>query len=183
MIHYAVLGSGSAGNSYAISDGKQTLLIDQGFSLIELKRRLAAFHIPFETVTGLCLTHLHPDHMRGAGTFARKTGKPVLIPRKAIEKESVVFASMGLPEETVVPVETEEVIPFGDFFLTAFPTSHDSAGSVGWNVRVGGRNLMFLTDTGITDGEEEEMAGSADVLFLEANHDSAMLKKIGRAHV
>ena len=41
MIEWAVLGSGSSGNAYYISDGERAILIDQGYSVAELNRRLA----------------------------------------------------------------------------------------------------------------------------------------------
>ena len=50
MLHYAVLGSGSSGNSYVFSDGTTSLLIDQGYSVVELRRRLDRFGIDLASV-------------------------------------------------------------------------------------------------------------------------------------
>ena len=61
MVSWAVLGSGSSGNSYLFSDGETSLLIDQGFSVVELKRRLARFSTTIDTVAAAFVTHLHPD--------------------------------------------------------------------------------------------------------------------------
>ena len=45
MIRYAVLGSGSNGNSYIINYKESSILIDAGFSLRQLKMRVEAAHI------------------------------------------------------------------------------------------------------------------------------------------
>ncbi len=177
MIHYAVLGSGSNGNSYAVSDGSHTLLVDQGFSLVELKRRLAQFGFPFESVIGCCVTHLHPDHVRGVGTFARKSGLPVWLTREMVHKEPVVFARLNLPPQAVHVVDSGSAFDAGPFHLLCLPTSHDSAGSVCWKIDVLGRCVMVLTDTGFTTPRQCMCARNADVLFLEANYDEEMLAK------
>lgn len=176
MIHYAVLGSGSNGNSYAVSDGRQTVLIDQGFSLAGLKRRLEAFGMPFSSVIGCCVTHLHPDHVLGLGTFARRSALPVWVNRAAPVKEPVVWARLNIPQPCVRLVDPGTAFTAGPFTLVCFPTSHDSGGSVGWVVRVGGSQLMVLTDTGETTEEERAYASRSDVLFLEANYDEDLLE-------
>ena len=176
MVHYAVLGSGSNGNSYVISNGESALLVDQGFSLAELKRRLEQCGIPFSSIVGCAVTHLHPDHVRGVGTFARKTRLPVWLNHAMVEKEPVVFQRLGLPEQSLCLVRTEKPFQVGPFRLTCMPTSHDSGGSVCWKIEVAGKLLMILTDTGVTSDLQLACAHLADVLFLEANYDERMLE-------
>jgi len=177
FFRYAVLGSGSSGNSYAFFDGRSTLLIDQGYSLVELKRRMEAVAIPFSSVVGLCVTHLHPDHIRGVGTFARRTGLPVYFSEEMPVKEPVVFSRMDMPQNVVRLVPFRVSFPVGPFTMRCFPTSHDSGGSVGWTIVQGGQRLMLLSDTGVCSPEEQEEASNADILFLEANYDVEMLAK------
>lgn len=177
IIRYAVLGSGSNGNSYAFYDGNATLLVDQGYSLVELKRRMEAVSIPFSSVRGLCVTHLHPDHVRGVGTFARKTGLPVFFFEDVPRKEPVVFSRLNLPPSVArfVPLGTR--FPVGSFVLHCFPTSHDSGGSVGWSIADGDERFMVLSDTGVCTDTQREEARESDILFLEANYDADMLGK------
>lgn len=176
-IRYAVLGSGSSGNSYAFYDGRSTLLVDQGYSLAELKRRLASVSIPFASVVGVCVTHLHPDHVRGIGTLARQTGLPVYFAQDTPVKEAIVFARLGLPSDTVRLVPHGVSFPIGPFSVHCFPTSHDSGGSVGWSITQGNERFMVLSDTGVCSDTQREEAKEADVLFLEANYDAQMLDK------
>ncbi|MFA7225908.1 MAG: MBL fold metallo-hydrolase, partial [Sphaerochaetaceae bacterium] len=90
MISYSVLGSGSSGNSYLIGYRGEALLIDSGFSYKELKGRIEVAGYAPHQIGALCLTHLHPDHARGAGVFARQSGKPVVVNQAVVELEEVV---------------------------------------------------------------------------------------------
>lgn len=176
MIRYAVLGSGSCGNGYVFYDGVNSVLVDCGFSLRELCRRLENASIPFESVRALFLTHLHPDHGCGAGVFARRTGLPVIMSRKAFETETTVCAKLNIPPSSLVTVEPGEVVEYGPFSLSGFCTTHDSAGSMGWSVNAAGHELLILTDSGTYDETMVHFGEHAEVLFLEANYDERMLR-------
>lgn len=176
MIRYAVLGSGSCGNSYVFFNGTDSILVDCGFSLKEMTRRLEGTGIPFESIRALFLTHLHPDHGCGAGVFARKTGLPVIMSSKAYETETTVCAKLNIPSTSLVTVEPGEIIEYGAFCVSGFYTTHDSAGSMGWSINVDGHDMMILTDSGTYDQTMVQLAGRSEVLFLEANYDVEMLR-------
>jgi phosphoribosyl 1,2-cyclic phosphodiesterase len=176
MIRYAVLGSGSCGNSYVFYDGTESVLVDCGFSLKELKRRLEYAQVPFESVKALFLTHLHPDHGCGAGVFARKTGLPVVMSRTAHETERTVCAKLNIPAASLLTVDPGTEVRIGPFVLNGFSTTHDSAGSMGWRIDASGRRFLIVTDTGTYDDTMVRLAGNADVLFLESNYDEQMLR-------
>ena len=77
-MRFAVLGSGSGGNSTIIeSDGKY-LLVDAGLSAKQLKLRLEQLGVDPEKLVGILLTHEHGDHVRGLDVFLRKFPVPVL---------------------------------------------------------------------------------------------------------
>ena len=177
MIRFAVLGSGSSGNSYLFSTDRSSVLVDAGFSLKELRRRAALATLDFETVKGLCLTHMHPDHNRGAGVFARKTGMPVHVHGNLVTHSVPEFTALGVPEHLIRTFEPGRPFVAGDFVITAFPTSHDSPHSVGFSLEAEGRCLTVLTDTGTVDDGMRFFIGRSDVLFIEANHDRKMLEE------
>ena len=176
MRTWAVLGSGSSGNSYLFSDGSSAILIDQGYSVASLKRRLAHFSTTVEAVEAVFVTHLHPDHVRGVGTLARMHHVPVWMHTKAVEAQRQVVSNLNIPAGLLHTVDPFEVIEVGPFSVFCFETSHDSAGSVGWVVAHEGRQYMVLTDAGVTDEVQRSLAREAEVLFLEANYDREMLK-------
>ncbi|HOQ95220.1 MAG TPA: MBL fold metallo-hydrolase [Sphaerochaeta sp.] len=176
MRTWAVLGSGSSGNSYLFSDGSSAILIDQGYSVASLKRRLAHFSTTVEAVEAVFVTHLHPDHVRGVGILARMHHVPVWMHTKAVEAQRQVVSNLNIPAGLLHTVDPFEVIEVGPFSVFCFETSHDSAGSVGWVVAHEGRQYMVLTDAGVTDEVQRSLAREAEVLFLEANYDREMLK-------
>ncbi|NBK20805.1 MAG: MBL fold metallo-hydrolase [Spirochaetia bacterium] len=177
MVRYAVLGSGSSGNSYVFSDGSTSVLIDQGYSGVELQRRLAAIGLDVSSVAAVCVTHLHPDHAKGLGVIARKLRVPVYLHTEMVEKESVVFSKLCIPQECIALVRPLESFSVGPFVLSCFVTSHDSGGSVGWRVTYENTTMMVLTDTGCYTQEQLLLAKSSNILFLEANYDEVMLQE------
>jgi len=175
MIRYAVLGSGSSGNSYMMEFADDAILFDVGFSYRQLELRSLQAGMDLASVRGVCITHLHPDHCRGAGVFARKTGKPVFVHREVVGMQVPELVRLGIPEDQIEVFDP--LVPFrmGPFSITAFPTSHDSPSSVGFHVGIGGRCFTLLTDTGRFDDTMHGFARSSDVLFLESNYDEPML--------
>jgi phosphoribosyl 1,2-cyclic phosphodiesterase len=176
MVRYAVLGSGSNGNSYVFSDGTTSVLIDQGYSGVELQRRLVGIGLDSSSVAGVCVTHLHPDHAKGLGVISRKLRVPIYLPTTMVEKEPVVFSKLGIPLECVALIQPLQQFSIGSFSLSCFETSHDSGGSVGWKVTYEDTSLMVLTDTGCYSQEHLLLAKSSNILFLEANYDEQMLQ-------
>jgi phosphoribosyl 1,2-cyclic phosphodiesterase len=176
MVQYAVLGTGSNGNSYVFSDGTTSILVDQGYSVVELGRRLASFGIELSSVAAVCVTHLHPDHAKGIGTISRKLGIPIYINGEAQKKEATVLLKLSIPEACLRTVEIGVPFTVGPFTLGCFSTSHDSGGSVGWNISLDDKKLMVLTDAGCFSEQQCAFATDADILFLEANYDEKMLQ-------
>ena len=177
MLRYAVLGSGSSGNSYVFTDGTFSILIDQGFSVAELGRRLANFSSPLSSIQGVFITHLHPDHARGVGILARKQRVSVYMHEKTVVSEPVLLEKLNIPSHLLHAVGVSQCIEIGPFSLFCFETSHDSTGSVGWYLLYENQKIMVLTDTGVTTLKHLELAKDADLLFLEANYDEQMLEE------
>lgn len=181
MVRFSVLGSGSCGNSYMFSCNGQSLLVDAGFSYRQLALRAENAGFDMSTVKALLLTHLHPDHNRGACVFARKTGLPVYVNSKCLDYAAVEYRAMNLPDDSRFSFEVGVPFKVGNgmdgFEIVAFHTSHDSAGSVGYEIRCDSKTFVVVTDTGIYSPAMLEAAGRADVLFLESNYDEEMLRR------
>ncbi len=188
MVRFSVLGSGSCGNSYIFTSDsgepslfedaqvQSSIIIDAGYSLKQLKIRIADGGFDFNSIQAMFLTHLHPDHAHCAGTFARQTRKPVFVSRKCRSNATTEYLALSLPEETERVIDPSSSVNVGPFEVSCFYTSHDSAGSCGYSIAVQGRRFTIITDTGTYNEEMVEAARSADVLFLESNHDIQMLR-------
>ncbi len=174
MIRYSVLGSGSSGNSYIINYKDTSILLDAGFSLRQIKDRVAMSDIDFSTIKALFITHLHPDHARGAGVFARQTAMPVYL-HHCINENIKEFASLRIPHNLTQFFQVGEPVSVGPFNVTSFQTHHDSPYSVGFFIEIKNKKFLLLTDTGQIEDEMVEYAHKSDILFLEANYDEAML--------
>lgn len=72
-----VLGSGSEGNAIVLESPHQRILVDAGFGVRELARRMTTVDVPPESISALIVTHEHIDHVRGAGAAARRYNWPV----------------------------------------------------------------------------------------------------------
>ncbi len=175
MISYSVLGSGSSGNSYLIGYRGEALLIDSGFSYKELKGRIEVAGYAPHQIGALCLTHLHPDHARGAGVFVRQSGKPVVVNQAVVELEEVVKLNIPPPQLQTFQAGVSFSLP--PFVITPFETHHDSPHSVGFSIEVGGKKLAILTDTGLWDEAMVAQIEGTHLLFLEANYDEEMLER------
>ena len=72
-----VLGSGSEGNAIVLESPHQRILVDAGFGIRELARRMKSVDVAPESISALIVTHEHIDHVRGAGAAARRWNWPV----------------------------------------------------------------------------------------------------------
>ncbi|MDA8141669.1 MAG: MBL fold metallo-hydrolase, partial [Desulfobacteraceae bacterium] len=66
-----LLASGSKGNATYVAAQGRALLIDSGFSGVEIERRLAAIGVTAASLDAILLTHAHGDHIKGAAVLAR----------------------------------------------------------------------------------------------------------------
>ena len=84
-MRFCSLGSGSGGNSTLIEASQgithTRLLVDAGFSMRELVRRLARAGCDPEHVDAVFVTHEHGDHVGCALTFAARYGLPLVTSR------------------------------------------------------------------------------------------------------
>ncbi len=168
-MRFASLGSGSKGNATLVQEGQTCLLIDSGFSLRELERRLARVGLTAEAVTAVLVTHEHGDHVGGVGPLARKYGLPVWATRG-----TVGGGRLGrLPDWR--PLDVHEPLAIGDLTVQAYPVPHDAREPCQFVFGNGAVRLGLLTDTGSITAHIRERLDGVEALILECNHDETLL--------
>ena len=168
-LHLHLLASGSKGNAYVVEGPTNSLLIDDGLSLRELKRRAAELSLDLSRVSACLVTHEHSDHTKGL---------PVL--RKHFE--GTLYASCGtaasrpsMEQLGFATFDAGDTLTLGCLEVTTFSTSHDVRDPVGLVVRCGEDSVGICTDTGYVTPAAFEALRDLRILALESNHDKRML--------
>jgi len=170
-----VLGSGSQGNAFALVHDGAMLLLDAGFSLREIDRRLNAAGLDPSALVGVAVTHEHGDHAIGATKLAKRHGVPLLASMGTWRG----LARGGEPCEWL-PLGSRGVAAVGPFAISACATSHDAAEPVALGVVVAdGCSLGLATDLGRPTQAVRWFLRQRHCLVLEANHDATMLRASG----
>ena len=174
-MRFCVLGSGSKGNSTFIEAGSTRILIDAGFSGIEVERRLAAVGIDITTISAILVSHEHGDHIRGVPILSRRFKLPVYASRAAVEASGESLS--GVVELCEITAGTSFEI--GDLAVHPFSISHDTVDPFGFVATNGSCSVGYCTDTGLATRVMQHRLGGCSGLVLECNHDPEMLKNGG----
>lgn len=171
-----ILGSGSAGNCAYVETGETRILIDAGFSLRQIRQRLATIGRVPENLTGILITHEHSDHVQGLVALSEKLRIPVYCNRPT--QEAIQYQlSVRLNSHLFITGASFEL---GDITVETFTVPHDAQDPVGFLLRTASGNIGFLTDLGHATKLVLERIREANVLVLEANHDVKMLQDCPR---
>ncbi len=175
-VRLTILGSGSSGNSAYVETDEARVLIDAGFSLRQIRQRLATIGRAPENLTAILITHEHSDHVQSLPALNGKLHIPVYCNRptqEAIEYQSKTQLDCRL-------FSTGASFELGDITVDTFSIPHDAQEPVGFLLRTSSGNLGFLTDLGHTTRLVLERIRPAHALVLEANHDIKLLQDCPR---
>lgn len=173
-LRFTVLASGSTGNATIVQGSEKTVLVDAGLSMKKLEEVMREQGIAGHHLDALFVTHEHSDHIKGLGAFARKYELPIYANEAtwgALERH----VGNILPEKRVY-METGETIDFGPMKVQSYPISHDAAEPVGYTFEERGEKLSLATDLGYMSEKVKRHIIDSDVLVLESNHDTEMLR-------
>ena len=121
-----VLGSGSKGNCYLLDYGEETLILDCGVPVKEVKKGLD-FNI--SRVVGAICTHIHQDHSLCVKDF-KNMGIPVFEGYKSYEDGRNTMHSKE----------------FGSFKIKTFQLPHDDVLNCGFYITVADQKILYMTD-------------------------------------
>ena len=168
-----ILGSGSAGNCALLETDDTRILIDAGFSVRQIRRRLATIARAPESLHAILITHEHSDHIQGLNGLADKLGIPVYCNRPTQD----AIAEVSGTQFNWRLFQTGASFEVGDIAVDTFSIPHDAQEPVGFLLRTAAGNFGFATDLGHVTRLVIERIRHANVLVLETNHDVKMLQE------
>ena len=171
MMRLTTFASGSSGNCALLTMDGVHILLDAGISCRRICENLSLSGVQPGDLAAVLITHEHSDHIAGLATLIKRCAAPVCAPRAVAGYLDRTVAGVAARLRVVTPGEALDV---GGLTVRCFPTSHDTAQSVGWRVE-GGRIFALATDTGCVTPEVEAGLAGADAVLIEANHDVDML--------
>ncbi|MGE5160212.1 MAG: MBL fold metallo-hydrolase [Betaproteobacteria bacterium] len=169
------LGSGSSGNALVVEarDGSTVtrVLVDNGFNLKQLGRRLARAGLLLDDIDAVLVTHEHSDHVGGVARYACRAGLPVYCSEGTARAADL--AGRGVQWRELVS-GVRQVI--GGVVVDPYEVPHDAAEPLQFVFGDGQRRLGLLTDAGEPTVTIVAALRRVEALVLECNHDEAMLR-------
>ena len=159
------LGTGSRGNSTLLETPNAKILVDQGFSGVQLKKRLARLNLEPEDIDCVVISHHHGDHGGGACVVQSKWNIPVLAnERTALE--------LGLNPELTKYFDSLDLVKIGDYLtLLPVPVPHDGSDNVAFIASHGGERAAIITDLGSWTDELITHVRGCEHISIESNYD------------
>jgi phosphoribosyl 1,2-cyclic phosphodiesterase len=164
-VSFTILGSGSSGNCAYVETAEARILVDAGFSPLQIRKRLASIGKTPENLSAILITHEHSDHIAGILGLADKFQIPVYCNRGT--QDGTVWAFKTKWDSKKKPAFTGEDgtahlkakidwhlfdtgsgFEIGDVGIETFSIPHDAQDPVGFILRTASGNIGFATDLG-----------------------------------
>jgi phosphoribosyl 1,2-cyclic phosphodiesterase len=172
-MRFASLGSGSTGNALVVESKQTRLMLDCGFSMREVTRRLARLELEPEQLTAVLVTHEHNDHISGVFKFAARHNLKIFITHGTLDATARYVPSYASLDINVI--DSHSVSEINDIMVEAYPVPHDAREPVQFTFGDGNCKLGVLTDAGMITPLIEAKLTRCQALVLECNHDVELL--------
>ena len=168
-MRFASLGSGSRGNATLVRKGSTCLLVDCGFSLAQLKKRLARLDLEPSDLTAILVSHEHGDHLGGVSALAKQAKIPVwMTPGTAAALDTGQIPGLRL-------LNCHQLLAIEELQVQPFPVPHDAQEPCQFLFSDGLRRFGILTDCGRETRHIAAVLDACDALMIECNHDARLL--------
>ncbi len=175
-VQFTILGSGSSGNCAYVETAQARILVDAGFSPLQIRKRLASIGRVPENLTAILVTHEHSDHIQGLKGIAGKLNIPIYCNRATKDE----FERIHETRFDCRLFNTGASFEIADVSVETFAIPHDAQDPVGFILRTVTGNIGFATDLGHVTKLVLDRIRAANVLVLESNHDVKMLQDCPR---
>jgi phosphoribosyl 1,2-cyclic phosphodiesterase len=157
-----VLASGSTGNSYRISDGKTSVLLDAGLPFSAIQK---GCDFSLASLDGCLITHEHNDHAKAGADLMKRS-----VDVYTSQGTALIHGWSG---HRLHIVKSMERVTIGTFDVLVFDVEHDSVEPLGFVVhsRETREKLLYFTDTFYV---KYRFDGLTHIL-CECNYDRNML--------
>lgn len=170
---FCSLFSGSSGNSIYVSSGEASVLIDAGLPGKSIEKALCKINVDVNKIDALFVTHEHIDHTKGVGVISRRFNIPIYANSLTWDAMS---KTIGKIKDENIKIITNKCVTIKDMDIINYKTSHDAASPCGYLLESCHKKVCVTTDLGFVTKEIETILKDADVILLESNHDTEMLK-------
>lgn len=173
MIIYPICSS-SKGNCTYVCNENSGILIDAGLGIRSLYKHLDGVNFSKNDIKAIFITHEHTDHISGLQSIVRNLSIPIFASKGTIssllDKNKIYVNSM------LYEISPKELVYIDDFEISAFPTPHDCAESLGFCIYNNNKKFSICTDVGyVTPIIKEKLIGS-NLILLESNYDRNLLQ-------
>jgi phosphoribosyl 1,2-cyclic phosphodiesterase len=175
-----VLASGSSGNCVYVEGKSGAVFIDAGRTgkeILGTKKEpgiAAQAGCAVDSIQAVLVTHEHGDHIKGLGKICSNLGVTAYGTRGTLGALSNKYAEGKLPP--CKSIATGDPFEVAGFTIEAFATFHDTREPCGFLLSDGDVKLGYCTDTGYVSSTMQTILNKADMLVMESNHCTDMLK-------
>jgi len=159
-----IIGSGSSGNCYRVSDGTTSILLDAGLPFKVIQKEL---NFKTSELAGVLITHEHGDHIKAAPDLIKRGIDDWMTPgtRKAAKLK-------GSHAKELLP---EAATWVGSWRVAAVPAIHDAAEPISYYIcsKKTLESVVYITDTQFSPYR----FGSPTYIMVEANYSAEVIKQ------
>lgn len=187
ILRFAVLGSGSDGNAIVIESHNNNrctrLLLDCGFSVKELDKRLKCIGLSANQLNAILITHEHQDHAMGAYRAAKRWRIPLYATYGTLVAtyDDTRKNNHASNDWRLFPylhiITADKFFTIGNINLMPITVPHDAQEPVQYRFESHNRYLAVVTDLGHASVHLKQALNGLHALVLECNYDTDLLEQ------